>query len=194
MDPILQVVEGHHASNDVRAYCLYMHYFQRLPVTKLAVLFNKSARTIQLWIEQCNKTGDFHRKEREKTYRNFGEDKRKWIVDLYLKEPTTYIHEAKDQFRNRYQVYISLSSIWVILKEAGLTYKVLERRALNICMADINRFSLEMLAFDWNTSRLVFIDEAGFDNRDGLRTRGFGIKGSALYIHIPSQPLRIARS
>ena len=76
MDPILQVVDGQHASNDVRAYCLYMHYFQRLPVTKLAGLFNKSARTIQLWIEQYNKTGDFHKKEREKTYRNFGEDRR----------------------------------------------------------------------------------------------------------------------
>ena len=97
-----------------------------------------------------------------------------------MKEPTTYIHEAKEIFRALNSMYISRSSIWVILKEAGMTYKVLERRAINICMADINRFALELLEFDWNASRLVFIDEAGFDNRDGLRTRGFGIKGKAL--------------
>jgi hypothetical protein len=61
-----------------------------------------------------------------------------------------------------------------------LTWKVLERRAMQINQADIYRYFNELLLYPWILENLVFIDEVSFDNRDMLRRKGFAMKGEKL--------------
>ena len=63
-----------------------------------------------------------------------------------------------------------------------MTRKVIERRAINICIADIIRFfsDLNLLPLSWSYDNLIFLDEVGFDNRDMMRKRGYVIKGKRL--------------
>lgn len=75
---------------------------------------------------------------------------------------------------------ISTSSICRILHSEGLTWKTLERRAIQIRHDDIYRFSFELNNLNWDFFNLVFLDEVSFDNRGMLRTRGYAAKGRRL--------------
>ncbi len=70
--------------------------------------------------------------------------------------------------------------MYTIVRCAGLTWKVLERRAIQINMKEVLRFCNELRLYYWSLDSLVFLDEVGFDNRDMLRKRGFAIKGNRL--------------
>lgn len=71
-------------------------------------------------------------------------------------------------------------SISTILHEACLSYKVLERRAVQIQLTEIHRFCAELRSFPWLLENLVFLDEVSFDNKDILRKRGYAVKGQRL--------------
>ncbi|KAH9151897.1 hypothetical protein AeRB84_005599 [Aphanomyces euteiches] len=61
-----------------------------------------------------------------------------------------------------------------------MTWKVLERRAIQIRMNDIVRFTEEVNSINWNLHSLQFLDEVSFDNRGMLRTRGYCMRGKKL--------------
>jgi hypothetical protein len=50
----------------------------------------------------------------------------------------------------------------MILTEANLTWKVLERRAIQINEKDLLRFANELLSVPWIIQNLVFLDEVSF--------------------------------
>jgi transposase len=77
------------------------------------------------------------RKDVEIITRNYSDEKRQWLVDLYKTRPILFLDEAKYEFDHEFNVQISRSYISVILREAGLTWKVLERRAIQISEADV---------------------------------------------------------
>lgn len=113
-------------------------------------------------------------------YRKFDVEKRKWIINLYEEQPILYRHEAQQRFYDEFKQKISVTSISIILHNAGFSWKVLERRAMQIRLDDIVRFTNEINRIPWLPFHLVFLDEVSFDNRDMLRTKGFGMKGQRL--------------
>lgn len=80
----------------------------------------------------------------------------------------------------RFGVTISVASIHTILHEDGLTWQVLERRAVQIKLKEVLRFCEELSELNWAWEQLVFLDEVSFDGRDLLRKKGYGIKGKRL--------------
>lgn len=114
------------------------------------------------------------------TYRKFDVHQRIWLVDLYNDRPTFHQNEAALLFFQRFHIKISTSSSSTILSEAGLTWKVLERRAIQIQVADIVRFFNELTSFPWILDNLVFLDEVGFDNKSMMRKKGYAMKGQKL--------------
>lgn len=58
-----------------------------------------------------------------------------------------------------------------------MTWKVLERRAIQIQIDDVVRYACELMSIPWIIQMLVFLDEVSFDNNDMIRKHGFGIKG-----------------
>lgn len=81
----------------------------------------------------------FSRRQRKQVYRRFGTAQRQWLLDLYYKKPVIFIDEARDRFQRHFKTTISAASVIRILKTAGLTWKKIERRAIQIRKADILR-------------------------------------------------------
>lgn len=179
MSIILHKTSKKHASSDVVYYCLYGYYFLGERKSKLAKTFNKNKSTISRWIKRYNENNFYSRNETKKLAKFDGEQ-RDWLVRLYHKKPLTYLHEAKCLFVRKFRLPISASSICRILHNAGLTWKTLERRAIQVREDDICRFFFEMAAVQWDLSSLIFLDEVGFDNKGMLRNKGYGVKGQRL--------------
>lgn len=56
-----------------------------------------------------------------------------------------------------------------------MSWKTLEKRAIQIRDSEIVKFCEELSAIDWDYSNLVFLDEVAMDNQGLLRTKGYGI-------------------
>lgn len=169
------------AEENTKYHALYGHYFLNISRKQLAVIYNKTRATIGNWINQYETEGSVARRIAvSKVFRKFGEEKRQFLVELYKSRPVLYLCEAKDIFRRQFGISISVASIHTILHEKGLTWKVLERRAIQIRLKEVLRFCDELSKIQWSWEQLVFLDEASFDGRDMIRKRGYGAKGERL--------------
>ncbi|KAI3655583.1 hypothetical protein MP638_006148 [Amoeboaphelidium occidentale] len=158
-----------------------MYYFCSMSFIKLSAQFHKSPTTISEWVSNYEAGKGFTRKETDDVNAKFSTEMKEWVVSLYRRNPTLYLKEAKTEFIKIYGISISKSSISLILKEAGMSWKCLERRAIQVCYADVARFTRELYSIAWMHCNLVFLDDVSFDNRCMLRRKGFGLKGSRLY-------------
>jgi len=180
---ILTVVKSHQANEGTKFHCMYGYFYLGLNVKTLAFIYCKSNATIYAWIHKWEEYKSLARKSEGVDSRKFNNDKRTFILDIFLKHPTSYLDEVLSKFMIEFHMSISCSTIWRIIDEAGLTRKVIERRAIEICVADIIRYVNELLSlpYGWTYENLVFLDEVGFDNKDMFRKRGYALKGSRVY-------------
>lgn len=148
--------------------------------TTLAKIYAKTPKTINRWIEKYENNGCVSRKQREAVYKKFSTEKRQWIVNLFKKTPILYLDEAREQFQEEFSFNISVGSICNILHAAGMTWKALERRAIQAREEDICTFYTEIVSFKWDLFNLVFLDEISFDSWGMLRNRGYGFVGQKL--------------
>lgn len=177
---ILENVRGRRASCNTKYHCLYGYYFLRISRTNLSVIYKKSKTTISSWILAYEKDGLVTEKQRKQIYKKFRAEHRYWIVQQYQNNPVLFLDECSNLFYRNFQVTISAASICRILHAEGLTWKALERRAIQIREHEIFRFFSELNSIDWDLFNLVFLDEVSIDNRDMLRNRGYGVKGEKL--------------
>lgn len=180
MAQILQNVNKKHASDEVKYYALYAYYFLGRNKTDLSKNYNKSVSTITNWITHYEATGSVVRPSRIRIPSKFDEEKRQWLLHLYYENPVLYLDEAKLQFQIRFNISISTSHICQILHANNMSWKTLERRAIQIKDSEIVKFMAELNAIDWGYSNLVFLDEVSIDNQGLLRTKGYGIIGEKL--------------
>lgn len=174
---IIQSVRHRQANPNTVYHALYGHYFLGISKQDLAKIYGKSLATVYNWFSRYEKDGLYRRKQRKQTYKKFSSDMRVWLVELYGKEPLLFLDEAKHRFELQFHVNISVSSVCTILHDAGLSWKVIERRAIQIRDEEIVRFTRELLAIPWDLFNLIFLDEVAFDNRDMLRRKGYGVIG-----------------
>ncbi|CAK4113782.1 unnamed protein product, partial [Aphanomyces euteiches] len=152
-------------------HALYMYYFLGLNRLSIARLFHKSQSTVSNWIARYEQSGGYERR-RSASEQGFTQEQRLWIVAFYQKNPTAFLDEAKYAFECEFQRHIALSTVWSIIHRHGLTWKVLERRAMHIKESDVLRFCSELTSINWSHHNLVFLDEVSFDSRGMLRKRG----------------------
>lgn len=174
---IIQNVRQQRASENTVYHALYGHYYLGMSRKDIAQVYGKSPSTICEWFNRFETDGFFHRKKREQIYKKIGMHMRQWLVDLYCKEPILFLEEAKIRFQSHFHTTISASSICAILHESGLSWKTIERRAVQIREDEIVRFTREMLAIPWDLFNLTFLDEVSFNNKDMLRRKGYGVVG-----------------
>lgn len=147
----------------------------------MSKIYRKSVTTISNWIEKYETDGNLGRKKDIAVmYKKFGHTQRKWLVELYRKQPILYLREAQEKFFKKFNQTISAFSISLILHQAGFTWKVIERRAIQIKINDVLRFCQEMDMIDWSWENLVFLDEVSFNGSDLLRKKGYGAQGQSL--------------
>lgn len=180
MAQILNNVSKKHASDEVRCYALYSYYFLGRSKTAISKTYHKSISTITNWISYYESTGFLFRSPRIGIPSKFDEDKRQWLVNLYHENPVLYLDEAKQQFQLHFNISISTSHVCRILHDNNMSWKTLEKRAIQIRDSDIFRFMAELASIDWDYTNLVFLDEVSIDNQGLLRTKGYGIIGHKL--------------
>lgn len=180
MSEILKIVKKKHASDEVRCYALYAYYFLGRSKTQISKMYNKTVSTISNWISFYEKNKLVVRPSRTVIPRKFDEDKRQWLVDLYHENPVLYLDEAKHCFQIQFNISISTSQICRILHDNNMSWKTLEKRAIQIKESQIFKFIAELDSIVWDYSNLVFLDEVSIDNQGLLRTKGYGIVGEKL--------------
>lgn len=176
---ILVNVQRKRAGVNTKYHCLYGHYFLGLSRSQLAKLYRKSKSTISCWID-AYEDGSIMAKRAKAAARKFDVYKRNWIIQQYRDKPVMFLDEARQRFSLKFGTTISASSVCNILHAYGLTWKKLERRAINIKEHDILRFTRELSVFKWDLNQLLFLDETAFLNKEMLRDRGYGLVGSSL--------------
>ncbi|XP_021703794.1 uncharacterized protein LOC110677193 [Aedes aegypti] len=174
---VLHAVQRLQANTNTVYHALYGHYYLGISKKDLAKIYGKSQSTIYSWFRKFEKEGVYQRKKRAQVYKMFRVEMRIWLVQLYQKHPLLFLDEAKERSQKQFKINISVSSICSILHEAGLSWKTVERRAMQIREEEIVRFMRELLAIPWDIYNLVFLDEVSFDNRDMLRWKGYGVVG-----------------
>lgn len=178
---ILRNVQHKRASANTRFHCLYGYYFLGLTRAQLAIIYRKSKTTVTNWISAYEENGLVTSKQRQQIHRKFSAEQRQWILALYQKNPVLYLDECRDLFQHQFNRRISGATVCRILHAEGLTWKALERRAIQIKEEEILRFCSEMNSFEWDIYMLVFLDEVSLDNKGVLRNRGYGAKGKRLF-------------
>lgn len=171
MSNIIDSVNKHANKNTIH-HVLYGYYFRGMSMKDLSEIYHKDGSAISRLIKRYEEEGDVERKKSVTAmYRKFSEDERMWLVNLFNDQPILHQNEAALLFFQQFHLQISTSSISAILSEAGLTWKVLERRAIQIQIEDILRFCDKLSSFPWLLKNLVFLDELGFDNKSMMRKR-----------------------
>ncbi|KAG9402733.1 hypothetical protein AC1031_021970 [Aphanomyces cochlioides] len=92
----------------------------------------------------------------------------------------TYLDEAKHAFEVHFKRRISISTVWSIIHKHGLTWNVLERRSMQIRMADVTRYFHELNSIDWSYANIQFLDEVSFDSKGMIRKNCYAMKGKKL--------------
>lgn len=179
MSVILNEVDKQASKNTIY-HCLYAYYFLNYKKNQLALIYKKDRSTISRWIERYEREGSVNRKQREHVYAKFDKEKRDWLLNLYHEKPILTLNESCQLFYEKFNSQISPSSVSFILREGGLTWKRVERRAIQISDTDIIRFTLEINNIEWLLQNIVFLDEIGFDSKGILRKNGYGRKGKRL--------------
>ncbi|OWZ07096.1 Serine/threonine-protein kinase [Phytophthora megakarya] len=70
----------------------------------------------------------------------------------------------------------SSSSLSRLIHDAGITRKVLTRRAMHIKKHDVFRFPDELALVNGGYSNLIFLDEVSLDNRGMIRKGGYSLR------------------
>ena len=92
--------------------------------------------------------------------------------------PLLTLAQVKEKFERTFTgKTISATSIWRILTGAGMTFKVLERRALQVKKEMIQKYTLEYNELAPNTHQLVFLDEVSIcPNQLGQKAALWGMR------------------
>ncbi|OWZ04490.1 hypothetical protein PHMEG_00023597 [Phytophthora megakarya] len=165
MASIQQAVHGRQASTNTILHALYGYFYLGLSKTWLATIYSKHINTISNWIQRLEAANDYQRRSTERSGQLAEEQ-----------HPVAFVDEAKAAFEQKFTHFISVSTVWRALRQHGLTYKVLERRVMNIKTNDIVRSTQELHTIKWCEMNIQFLDEVSFDNRGMLRSRGYCLK------------------
>ncbi|ETI48343.1 hypothetical protein F443_07621 [Phytophthora nicotianae P1569] len=159
-----EAVTRQHAHPNTVYHCLYAYYKLGYKKKHLAHIFNKAERTIRNWIKVYETTKTFQRANNG-SKRQYTSDQRQWLLDYYHDHPLAYLDEAQDAFVQVHSTNISKTTVWRIIHEGGLTWKVLERRALATQTA-----AYPETATEHHLSRMVGCQYSALEAED-VRTR-----------------------
>ena len=124
-----------HADPCTVMHCLYGYKNLGISTTILGEIYRKDPKTIRNWKDRYEKTGTYERRSAI-SEKKFTTAHREWLLDFYESNPLAYLDEAQATFQLENTISISKTSVWNIIHEYGLTWKVLERRAMHIKECD----------------------------------------------------------
>ncbi|CAK4315473.1 unnamed protein product [Aphanomyces euteiches] len=127
----IECVFHRHASANTVMHCLYGYYFLGMKKSRLAVIYRKDEKTIANWIQRYDETGNYQRRSIPAN-RTFSKAEKEWIIAFYHVNPLSFLDEAKSAFTKPFHRTISISHVWTIIHDYGMTWKICERNGLNM--------------------------------------------------------------
>ncbi|KAB5590974.1 hypothetical protein CTheo_5590 [Ceratobasidium theobromae] len=164
-------------SNELRR-CVIRMLALELDIPLIMAVTSLSERTISKIRQQWEETGSYRHEEQ---YGIIGRPRLLSVGDIwYLTEritqaPDLFLDELRQELSVAAGIDVSISTVWRSLARLGITYKVLDKRAMERCEADRAEYQRLIRAF--RPSQLVFVDESSFNRRGTYRNRGYAISG-----------------
>ncbi|KAI9216106.1 hypothetical protein BC828DRAFT_394223, partial [Blastocladiella britannica] len=122
---ILETSISGHASACTRIHALYAYFTLGYSARKVGRVLKKAPATVTGWIRQFKRGNHTQNRSNRPVSRKFGSEKRQWLVNFFKMKPVSYLEEAQAAYRQRFLENISISSVWRIIYENGLRWKVL---------------------------------------------------------------------
>jgi transposase len=122
---LCSAIDSQQASvNTKKMHAIYAHFYLGFTVAKVARIYRKGIGTISRWINRYRETGNVSRCCSKSSHARFQPEQRQWILDYVLRNPLSFLDETRRAFILEWRIRISISSIWRIMSELKLTYKV----------------------------------------------------------------------
>eukprot|EP00734_Pompholyxophrys_sp_LG126_P000421 Pompholyxophrys_sp_v1_NODE_173_length_1350_cov_3.789189.p1 type:complete len:345 gc:universal NODE_173_length_1350_cov_3.789189:211-1245(+) len=172
-DPVVEAVSGH-AHSELKYHVIYAVIYMGYEQKLIANIFHKS---VSKWLQRFRETGEVSRNDRNDNASKFEVQHRQWIVDFVTEKPLSYLKEIQENFKIVFSISICVSTVFNILRQANLSHRVIERRAIEISFDDVGRYNYEVNLIGPLPIQLCFIDEMSTDNRGMLRKRGWFLRG-----------------
>eukprot|EP00734_Pompholyxophrys_sp_LG126_P000251 Pompholyxophrys_sp_v1_NODE_71_length_2433_cov_27.899117.p1 type:complete len:348 gc:universal NODE_71_length_2433_cov_27.899117:1230-2273(+) len=166
-----------HAPPAVRLHAVYASEVLNIPQKVVGHIFGKSAATICRWVHEFKTFGKFTSRKGTVGKRKVLQVHREWIISHINQNPLDFLHEISKKFFSNFNFSLSLNTFFTVLKEAGYSKKVIERRAMEISKLEIARFTHEFNSLRVKFDQLLFLDEMSMDNRSMIRKKGWFPRG-----------------
>eukprot|EP00734_Pompholyxophrys_sp_LG126_P000370 Pompholyxophrys_sp_v1_NODE_140_length_1581_cov_8.710509.p1 type:complete len:168 gc:universal NODE_140_length_1581_cov_8.710509:266-769(+) len=153
---VLQTVFQKQATEEVKMHCVYTVVYLGYSQATAAQIYGKSEGAVSKWIKRFRETGAVQRRAVANN-REYTREHRSHIIEFVQKNPLSFAHEIKCDFNSKFSCNISTSTVVRILHEEGFTHQVVERRAMEIRLSDVTRFTLEMNKISFLHINLFFL-------------------------------------
>ncbi|KAG1695422.1 hypothetical protein DVH05_020460 [Phytophthora capsici] len=180
MASIQQAVNAHHALTNTIMHAPDGYFPQGLSKQRLATIYNKHINTISNWISASGLATNTGGAQQSGT----GNPRQSSGSGYWITTRGTRLHfSMRRRLRsNTHMLYFDLNGVEA-LRQHGLMWEVLERRAMNIKTNDIVRFTLELNTIKWSQMNIQFLGEVSFDNKGMFRSRGYCLNREKFAFH-----------
>ena len=121
----MATLDGQQASvNKYKLHAVYAYFFLGFTIARIATVYRKGTSTVSRWIERYKTEGDLSRRVSSSSNIKFSREQRTWIVQYIMDHPLSFLDETRRAFMLYWNLTISTSSVWRLMRESNLSYKV----------------------------------------------------------------------
>jgi transposase len=166
-------------SLELRERIIAWKYELNMPISVIAQLANRCEKTVKnvlkTYRDYNQPTNPFIRPRGRK--RVLDRDDLNYIESILLAEPALFLDEIQDKLFVVRDVEVSISTLSRTLNRLAITHKAVAKEAMERNEHLRATWQINMAQYD--PCQLVFVDEAGVDDRTNIRTNGWAPLGQA---------------
>ena len=155
---------------------MWLYLFHHKSQHEIAALLHVCTKSVDHYVELFLSTGDVAAKPRKNgPDRLLNEYEEMMLVQLLSEQPTLYLHELQYMLLQETGTSVDCSTICRSLKRLGFSRQQMCHIAVQQSDHERIEFWAEIATFEPNM--FVWLDEMGFNKRNGLRKYGYGLRG-----------------
>ena len=163
-------------SEDLRWRAVWMHVFLKQEAEEVARVLMISPRSVFRYSERYTVTGEVRPfAKRSGPQRELSEFEEDFLLSIVLRKPGLYLRELQDEIYSALLHWVDCSTILRTLHRIGVSHQVMKHYAIQRSELRRSEFWLEFHLFQ--PHMIIWIDETGFDKRNGIRKYSYGIRG-----------------
>lgn len=163
-------------SDDLRWRAVWMHLFLGKSLEEVSRILKICSRSVYRYSRRYMTTGEVRPfVKRNGPLRELSDFEEDYLISLVLTRPGLYLREIQEELHHSMLHWVDTSTICRTLHHIGMSRQVLKHYAIQRSETLRTKFRSEFQYF--LPSMVVWIDETGFDRRNGIRKYGYGIRG-----------------